>query len=78
MASSTEDARFIHLGKLQGEYQENHPLYVELCRALSQELEALFQDAEITLASPIESRVKEWNSIEEKFIRTQSMPVSVR
>lgn len=54
---------------LKANYIRVEPRAKRLKLALSAELTHLLEKEEITLGVPIESRVKEWTSIEEKINR---------
>jgi putative GTP pyrophosphokinase len=54
---------------LHSSYDEILPRANRLCTALSSELQHLLLRDEVTLGVPIETRVKEWTSIEEKINR---------
>jgi ppGpp synthetase/RelA/SpoT-type nucleotidyltranferase len=58
-----------HLLRLQQEYRDIEPVAAALAQLMVRELEAVLRAADISLAVPIESRVKTWNSIEQKFLR---------
>lgn len=60
--------------ELQREYQEKRGLYEELCRQLATQISELLREARITTASPIEHRVKSWESIVDKIERNQIEP----
>lgn len=55
--------------QLEAEYQEKQPLYTKLCSELVTQLNELMSEAGVSLAFPIEYRVKTWKSIYEKCIR---------
>lgn len=52
--------------ELQDEYKEKYSLYEKLCSEFAIQLDELISGAGVTLAFPIESRVKTWKSICEK------------
>lgn len=60
--------------ELQKEYQEKRGLYEELCEQLATQISELLREARITTASPIEHRVKSWESIVHKIERNQIKP----
>jgi len=57
------------LDKLREAYQEVQLKADELCRTLRQQIEALLSANSVQLGVPIESRVKSWNSIQDKIQR---------
>lgn len=69
MAWSSED--------LKNEYDEKAPLYQSLCNELSTQLYELLKQGGVSLAFPIEARVKTWESIEEKCERNALEPSSL-
>lgn len=62
------------IDKLQDEYQEKHPLYKKLCSELVTQLQELISEEGVTIAFPIEHRVKTWKSIYEKCQRNNICP----
>jgi ppGpp synthetase/RelA/SpoT-type nucleotidyltranferase len=61
-----------HLLRLQQEYRDIEPVAAALAQLMVRELQAVLGAAGISLAVPIESRVKTWNSIEQNFLRAGS------
>lgn len=61
-----------HLLRLQQEYRDIEPVASAMAHLVVRELEAALRTADISLAVPIEHRVKTWNSIEQKFLRAGS------
>jgi len=61
-----------HLLRLQQEYRDIEPVAAALAQLMVRELETVLRGADISLAVPIESRVKTWNSIEQNFLRAGS------
>lgn len=61
-----------HLLRLQQEYRDIAPVAARMAALLVREIQTLLQDAEVSLAVPIEHRVKSWDSIEQKFVRAGS------
>lgn len=64
--------------QLQAEYQEKYPLYEKLCSELAIQLNELISEAGISIAFPIESRVKTWDSIKEKCERNHLSPKGLK
>jgi putative GTP pyrophosphokinase len=58
-----------HIIRLQQEYRDIHPVATHLAETLVNELRHLIKRDGISLAVPIEHRVKTWDSIELKFAR---------
>ncbi len=58
-----------HIIRLQQEYRDIHPVATHLAETLVNELQHLIRREGISLAVPIEQRVKTWDSIEQKFAR---------
>jgi len=63
--------------KLELEYKEKHFLYNRFCSELVKQLGELLSQANISIAFPIESRVKSWTSICEKCERYKITPQSL-
>ena len=61
-----------HLLRLQQEYRDVEPVATAMATLMVRELQAVLRAADISLAVPIEYRVKTWNSIEQKFLRAGS------
>jgi putative GTP pyrophosphokinase len=64
--------------QLEAEYQEKQPLYTKLCSELVTQLNELMSEAGVSLAFPIEYRVKTWKSIYEKCLRKILNPKEIR
>ena len=62
---------------LKNEYDEKAPLYHSLCRELTTQLDELLKQADVSLAFPIDARVKTWDSITEKCERNALEPSSL-
>ena len=58
-----------HFIRLQQEYRDIHPVATHLAETLVNELRLLIRRQAISLAVPIEHRIKTWDSIEEKLAR---------
>lgn len=58
-----------HVVRLQQEYRDILPVATHLADTLANELRHLLRREGISLAVPIECRVKTWDSIEQKFVR---------
>lgn len=61
-----------HLLRLQQEYRDIEPAAAALAQLMVRELQTVLRAAGISLAVPIERRVKTWNSIEQGFLRAGS------
>jgi putative GTP pyrophosphokinase len=61
-----------HLLRLQQEYRDIQPIAELMAKMIVTEVRYLLDHGGISLAVPIEHRVKTWASIEEKFIRAGS------
>jgi putative GTP pyrophosphokinase len=58
-----------HIIRLQQEYRDIHPVATHLAETLVNELRHLIRREGVSIAVPIEQRVKTWDSIEQKFAR---------
>jgi putative GTP pyrophosphokinase len=58
-----------HLLRLQQEYRDIEPVASAMAHLMVRELQAVLRSADVSLAVPIEHRVKTWNSIEQNFLR---------
>lgn len=65
------------INQLEAEYQEKQPLYTKLCSELVTQLNELISEAGVSLAFPIEYRVKTWKSIYEKCQRKSLTPKEI-
>jgi putative GTP pyrophosphokinase len=63
---------------LKSEYEQKKGLYEQLCRELKVQLVEILRQENITLAFPIETRVKSWESIHDKCTRNDITPISLR
>jgi len=61
-----------HLLRLQEEYRDVLPVATALAQLMVRELQVILRSADVSLAVPIESRVKTWDSIEQGFLRAGS------
>jgi putative GTP pyrophosphokinase len=61
-----------HLLRLQEEYRDVVPVATALAELMVRELQVVLRNADVSLAVPIESRVKTWDSIEQGFVRAGS------
>lgn len=61
-----------HLLRLQEEYRDVAPVAEAMAHLVVRELNAILQRADVSLAVPIEHRVKTWDSIEQGFLRAGS------
>jgi len=61
-----------HLLQLQEEYRDVAPVASAMANLMVRELQAIFRRVDVSLAVPIESRVKTWDSIEQGFLRAGS------
>ena len=66
------------LASLKPEYEQKKRLYEQLCHELKVQLVELLRQENITLAVPIETRVKSWQSIHDKCTRNDIIPSSLR
>lgn len=62
---------------LLADYESMVPKYQSLCDEIADQLSALFEQANLSLAMPITTRVKEWNSLVDKCDRNGLSPKSV-
>ena len=62
---------------LKNEYDSTAPLYQSLCNELTTQLNELLKQGGVSLAFPIEARVKAWDSISEKCERNALEPSSL-
>jgi len=58
-----------HLRRLQQEYRDIEPVAGAMAQLIVRELQAVLRTADVSLAVPIEYRIKTWGSIEQKFLR---------
>ena len=61
-----------HLLRLQHEYRDIEPVASAMAKLMVRELQAILRAADVSLAVPIEHRVKTWDSIEQNFLRAGS------
>lgn len=61
-----------HLLRLQEEYRDVAPVAAAMANLMVREIQAILRSADVSLAVPIESRVKTWDSIEQGFLRAGS------
>lgn len=61
-----------HVLRLQQEYRDVHPVATRLAETIATELRDALHHNGISLAVPIEHRVKMWSSIEQKFMRANN------
>jgi len=66
------------LEDLKISYETDKSLYDLLCEEVEKQLNFLFNQGEIVLATPITSRVKTWSSISKKCERYKIQPASIR
>ena len=62
---------------LRNEYELRNSLYVKLCQEVRNQLSELLRRERISLAFPIDSRVKSWESISEKCQRRDIAPAAL-
>lgn len=61
-----------HLLRLQQEYRDIEPVASAMASLMAREVRSVLRGAGVSLAVPIEHRVKTWNSIEQNFLRAGS------
>jgi ppGpp synthetase/RelA/SpoT-type nucleotidyltranferase len=61
-----------HLLRLQQEYRDIEPVASAMAQLMVRELQTVLRDGGVSLAVPIEHRVKTWDSIEQNFLRAGS------
>ena len=67
-----------HLLRLQQEYRDIEPVAAAMAQLIVRELQAVLRAADVSLAVPIEHRIKTWNSIEQNFLRAGSNRAAFR